>query len=283
MRPPHPPENIRQPIEQVTSHPWFERLARFGYVTKGIVYFIIGLLAAQLALGIGGGTVDNEGALQTIATQPFGIFLLAIVTIGMISYALWRFTQAALDPEHTHEETDAKNIAERLGYAFSGVVYTGLAFSAIKIITGAGTSGGDSTQDWTARVLAQPFGQWLVGLGGAVVIGVGLYYIYKALKRKFRGELKLQEMSPNERKWAIRVGQFGMTARGIVFAVIGIFLIQAAIHSNASEARGIGAALAALLEQPFGRWLLGFVAFGLIAYSVYCVVEARYRRTVGSS
>lgn len=278
------PEEMKQPIQQVTAHPWFERLARLGYVAKGIIYFIIGLLATQVALGIGGRTTDNEGALETIVTQPFGKFLLAIVTLGMIGYALWRFVEAVFDPEHKGQKTDAKQIAQRLGYATSGAAYLGLALTAVKLIAGTGGGGGgSSTQDWTARVLAQPFGRWLVGLAGIVVIGVGLYMIYKALKEKFRGELNWQHMSANERTWATRIGKFGLTARGIVFGAIGIFLAQAALKSDASEAKGIGEALAALAAQPFGRWILGFVAFGLIAYSIYCVVEARYRRIANTT
>lgn len=275
---------MKQPIQRVTAHPWFARLARSGYVAKGIIYFIIGLLAAQVALGIGGRMTDNEGALETIVTQPFGKFLLAIVMLGMIGYALWRFVEAIFDPEHKGQKTDAKQIAQRLGYAASGAAYLGLALTAVKLIAGtAEESSGSATQDWTGRVLAQPFGRWLVGLAGMVVIGVGLYMIYKAVKEKFRGELNWQQMTPNERTWATRIGKFGMTARGIVFGVIGIFLAQAALKSDPSEARGLGEALAALLEQPFGRWILGFVAFGLIAYSAYCVVEARYRRIANTA
>lgn len=277
-------EEIKQPIRQATSHPWFERLARLGYVSKGIVYFIIGLLAAQVALGVGGRTTDSEGALQTIVTQPFGKFLLAIVTLGMVSYALWRLIEAIFDPGNQGQKPEAKRIGKRLGYAASSAAYAGLALTAIKLITGTGGgNSSNSTQDWTARFLAQPFGRWLVGLAGIVVIGVGLYMIYEAFKGKFRSELNWQQMSASERTWATRIGKFGIAARGIVFAVIGIFLTQAALKSDPGQAKGVGEALAALAQQPYGRWLLGFVALGLIAYSIYSVVEARYRRIANTA
>lgn len=277
-------EEIKEPIRQAASHPWFERLARLGYVSKGIVYFIIGLLAAQVALGVGGRTTDSQGALQTIVTQPFGKFLLAIVTLGMIGYALWRLVEAIFNPEQRGQKTDAKQIGKRLGYAASSIAYAGLALTAIKLITGTGgTNSGSSAQDWTARFLAQPFGQWLVGLAGVVVIGVGLYMIYQAFKGKFRAELNWQQMNASERTWATRIGKFGVTARGIVFAAIGIFLTQAALKSDPSQAKGIGETLAALAQQPYGRWILGFVACGLIAYSLYSIVEARYRRIANTA
>jgi hypothetical protein len=273
-----PTDHLQQPIQQAASNPWFERLARSGYAAKGLVYFIVGLLAAQAAVGSGGRTTDTSGALSEIVTQPFGKFLLSIVTIGLIGYALWRLVQASLDPEHSGRDVDAKRIAQRIGYAFSGFAYIGLAFTAVKLILGRSGGNSDTTQDWTARFLSQPFGQWLVGLGGLIVIGIGLSMLYQAYKATFRRELKLQEMSHTEQTWAERLGRFGIGARGIVFGLIGIFLIQAALQSDASRAKGLGGALAALADQPFGPWLLGLVALGLIAYSIYSVVEARYRQ-----
>lgn len=270
---------LSQSARRVASHRWFERFARFGYAAKGIVYFVVGLLAAQAAFTTGGKTTDSSGALQTIITQPFGKFLLALVTIGLIGYACWRFVQTAFDPEHRYENKGVQAIGRRLGYAFSALAYSSLAVTALNLIFGVGGSrGGDSTRDWTARMLSQPFGRWLVGLVGAITIGVGVYYLYNAFKSKFMEELRQSQMSMTERKWAKRAGQFGTAARGIVFGIIGIFLIVAAWRSDATEARGLGGALATLAQQPYGAWLLGCVALGLIAYSVYSLVEARYRQ-----
>ncbi|PSB11366.1 hypothetical protein C7B61_06200 [filamentous cyanobacterium CCP1] len=283
-QPNSPQDALKRPVKRVASHPWVEPLARFGYAAKGLVYFIIGLLAAQAAAGPGGRTTDTEGALQTIMTQPFGQVLLGIVAIGLVGYALWRFVQALLDPLHSHEETDAKRIVQRLGYAFSGLAYGGLAITAVKLIAGAASAAsgnGDTSnapQDWTALLMDQPFGRWLVGLGGLLTIGLGLSYLYQAYKLKFRDEFKLNEMTTTERRWTTRLGRFGIAARGVVFGVIGIFLIVAAWKFDPSEAIGLGGALQALSEQPFGPWLLGAVAFGLIAYGIYSGLEARYRR-----
>ncbi|MBD2103356.1 DUF1206 domain-containing protein [Leptolyngbya sp. FACHB-261] len=279
-----PLENLKQPVAQAASNPWVERLARSGYAAKGVVYVIVGLLAAQAALGTGGKTTDTSGALQTIVTQPFGKFLLSLVTVGLLGYALWRFVQAVVDPEHANQDAGAKRWAQRFGYALSGLGYAGLALTALKLISGSGggsgssSGGSNSTQDWTARILSQPFGQWLVGLLGAIVIGVGFSYFYKAYAGKFRREFKLNEMSDTEESWAMRVGRFGIAARGVVFTIIGGFLIQAALNSDPSQAKGLGGALASLAQQPFGPWLLGIVALGLVAYGLYSGFEARYRR-----
>ncbi|NJL37134.1 MAG: DUF1206 domain-containing protein [Leptolyngbyaceae cyanobacterium SM1_4_3] len=262
------------------SSDWIERFARFGFASKGVVYAVIGILAAQAAFTAGGETTDPQGALQSIVVQPFGQILLALIAIGLAGYVLWRLLQAVLDPEGIG--SDVKGIAQRLGYATSGLIYAGLSFSAIKLAAGAAagsSDGGDSSaQDWTARILSQPFGQWLVGLGGAFVIGLGFYFFYEAFSAKFCKELKIREMSQAERKAATWFGRVGITSRGIVYTIIGIFLMVAARQSNPEQARGVGGALGALAQQPYGPWLLGIVALGLILYGAYMGLYAKYRR-----
>jgi len=275
-------DNIKQSIGQAASHPWFERLARLGYASKGLVYFIVGFLAAQAAFSMGGRTTDTSGALSEIVNQPFGKFLLFLVTIGIIGYALWRIVQTILDPEHQGQKMDAKRIAQRIGYALSALGYAGLALTAVKLIMGSGRSNSNTTEDLTAQILAQPFGQWLVGLAGSIVIGVGFSYFYEAYKAKFRRHFKLDEMSQTEQTWATRLGRFGIAARGVVFVIIGFFLIQAARLSDASQTKGLGDVLGILAQQPFSPVILALVPLGLIAYGIYSVIEARYRRIIGS-
>ncbi|BAY79313.1 hypothetical protein NIES25_57970 (plasmid) [Nostoc linckia NIES-25] len=271
------PENVKQPVREAASHLWVEQLARLGYAAKGLVYFIVGLLAAQAAFGSGGKTTDSSGALETIVTQPFGKFLLSIVTLGLIGYALWRFVQTILDPEYSSQQMNGKRIVKRLGYAVSAIAYLSLAITSIKLIIGSSSSNSDSVKDWTIYFLNKPFGRWLVFVLGLIVIGVGISLLYQAYKGKFRRHFKLYQMSQTEQIWAMRLGRFGIAARGIVFSMIGIFIMLAAIKFDASQARGLGGALAALANQPFGPWILGVVALGLIAYGMYCVIEARYR------
>ncbi|MDX2097100.1 MAG: DUF1206 domain-containing protein [Leptolyngbyaceae cyanobacterium bins.59] len=275
-----PLSNLQKPARQMASHPWLEKLARFGYAAKGTVYFIVGLLAAQAAFTTGGKTTDTNGALATIVNQPFGKFLLGLVTIGLVGYALWRIVQTWFDPEHAGESRSAKRIVQRIGYAFSALSYLGLALTAAKLLMDVGVQSGDSTQDWTAQLMAQPFGRWLVGAAGLGVISVGLSYLYEAYKASFQRHFQQQQMGQTERKWAKWMGQFGIAARGIVFGIIGLFLVLAALRANAREARGLGGALATLAQQPFGPWLLGIIALGFIAYSIYSLIEARYRRIV---
>lgn len=262
---------------QMAVNPWIEQLARFGYAVKGVVYLMVGLLAMPV-LGIGSNAAGTSDPLRIIVTQPFGKILLTVVAVGLVSYAVWRFIQAFIDPEH--QGKDAKRVVQRLIYALSGASYTVLALTAIQIVFGWGSNNSSWRQDWTARLLAQPFGQWLVGIIGALVFGVGVSYMYRAYTAKFRERFQLLQMSITQIKWATRIGRFGIAARGIAFGIIGLLLIQAAVQSDPGEAKGLGGALQTLAQEPVGRWILGVVAVGLIAYAIHMLVLARYRRII---
>jgi Domain of Unknown Function (DUF1206) len=269
-------------IDHVAAHPWIERVARFGYATKGAVYMLVGAMATLTAIGTGGETTDTHGALQAIEMQPFGKIVLGTVAFGLVGYVIWRWVQAIADTED--KGTSLKGISIRIGYAGSGLVYAGLAFTAAKVLIDVGDpdSSTEKAQQWTARLMSMPYGAWLVGLVGVCILVFGLYQIYKGYKAKFRKRLKLGQMSMVKKAWATWSGRVGYAARGVVFCIIGFLLIQAARHFNPKEAEGLEGALDALARQAFGRWILATVAVGLIAYGFYMLVEARYRIIAGS-
>jgi hypothetical protein len=273
-------QQVEQATRQVARNPWITRLGRLGYVARGSVYLVVGLLAALAAIGWGGAVTDSQGALTTILAQPLGGVLLALVALGLFGYALWRAIQCFADTEGKGGE--AKGLAVRFGYLVSGVIYGALGLSAIQLLRGVG-GGGDDAQAWTARLMEQPAGRWLVALVGAIIVGVGLYQLYKGISKRFCEELRTGEMSEVERRWAERLGLFGHVAHGVVLGIVGGFVLLAALRYDPSEARGIEGALAALLNRPFGPWLLGAVALGLVAYGVYNMFEARYRQMIRST
>ncbi len=255
--------------------PLVERLARFGYATKGAVYIIVGILATLAAMDAGGRTTDSQGVFQELFNEPFGHVLIIAVTAGLFGYAVWRFAEALFDAEG--KGNDLKAMAIRAGYAFSGLIHAGLAWSAARLALGSGGGGGEEEKKgWTARLLKLPFGPWLVALAGVGFICFGLYQIYKGFKTKFRKRIEVGKMSSREQALATRAGQIGFAARGVVFNIIGYFLIRAAFYHNPGEVRGLDGALSALAEQPMGRVMLGIVAAGLIAYGFYMLIEARY-------
>lgn len=258
------------------ARPWIVALARLGYAARGVVYAVVGVLALRLAFGSGGETTGAEGAIRTIAEQPFGKALLAVVALGLAGYALWKLVQAAANPEG---ETGGKGAAKRLTALASGILYGGLALGAFRLLTGSGGGGeGDSARSWTAEAMAKPFGRWLVVLAGVAVLAYGLRMISNAATESFMRHFAAAQMSPGERLWTRRAGKLGLAARGIVFAIVGGFLVRAGLDADPGEARGLEGALDSLAAQPYGPFLLGLVAIGLIAFGVYGLVEARYRR-----
>lgn len=255
---------------------WIERMARFGYAAKGVVYVLVGVLAFQAAFNWGGQVTGSKGAFQTIAAQPFGNFLLFIIAIGLLGYVLWRFVQALWDPEH--RSNGAESLGRRITYGINGLVYGSLAIFALKVVFGQSSSSGSSSSQQTATLMSQPFGRWLVALVGVAIVAYGFYCFYRAATVKFRQKLKLREMSLAEEKWAIRIGRFGLASKGVVSVIIGYFFIQAAKSADPSQARTTEGALQAIQQQSFGAVLMGIVALGLIAYGIHMGVQARYRR-----
>jgi hypothetical protein len=271
---------VAEQAERITraASPWIVRLARFGYAAKGVVYVLIGSITAYGAFKGGERPTDSQGALEQILYRPFGRVLLGVVAAGLASYALWRLTQAVMDTEDKGRKL--KGLAVRFGYACIGLVYAGLGYSAVQLILGYGAGKGSdqSSREWTALVFALPFGRLLAGLAGLGVIGFGCWQCYKAFTAKFREKWMRHEMSERARTLATRAGQVGLTARGVVFGIVGIFLIQAALRARPDEARGLSGALRALEQRPHGPYILGAVALGLVVYGLYMFVEARHRR-----
>ncbi|HEX8551898.1 MAG TPA: DUF1206 domain-containing protein [Abditibacteriaceae bacterium] len=268
--------DAKQSVRQAerNARPWTIALARMGHAAKGIVYVIIGFLAFRAAFGSGGETTNSQGALHKIAQQPFGGILLFIVGVGLAGYALWRFVQSGLDTDF--KGSDFKGIFQRIGYALSGFAYAGLAFSAFKIVLHV-RSKSASQQDWTAALMSQPLGQWLVAIVGLIVIGVGLNAFYKSCTAKFCKHLETTKMSRRELAWVSFIGRAGYAARGVVLSVIGWFLVQAARQANPKQSRGLDQALDTLAHRSSGNLILGIVATGLIAYGIYALAETRYR------
>jgi Domain of Unknown Function (DUF1206) len=268
-----PVDEARERGEGFADSQAFEWLARGGLVARGVIYAVIGILAVKLALGDGGKTTDQNGALQTIARQPFGKALLVIVTIGLAGYAIWRLLRAAIGrgPESSDDTKD------RLDGAWSGISYALLCVTAVSILIGSGGSSGSPDQS-TGGVLGWPGGQVVVVIAGLVAIGAGIEQGWKGISRTFLEDSKTEEMSESVERVFTALGGFGHAARMVVFTLVGYFFIRAALDYNPHKAVSLDGALTALSHASYGPVLLGVVALGLIGFAAYSIADARYRR-----
>ncbi|QFP75696.1 DUF1206 domain-containing protein [Deinococcus sp. AJ005] len=269
----------RSQVERASRRvaPGLEALARFGYASKGVVYGTIGVLALSLALGGGGATTDTKGALLRLQDLPAGSALLWLLVVGLGGYALWQLLRAVLDPEH--QGTEAKGLVKRAGYLISGVVYLTLAvFSARVAAPGSASRAQNSEAQTASQVLELPGGQVLLGLAGVVLLAVAFRQFYNAYGARFMKHMAFTDVGAQYQGTLKRVGQVGVSARGLLLAIVGVFLLAAAWRNQASIVIGTSEALAWLREQPAGQFLLGAVALGTLCYGLWCVIQALYRR-----
>jgi Domain of Unknown Function (DUF1206) len=273
---------VKREVDRAARSTWARWLARLGLVAKGATFGLVGLLAIRVAIEGSGKVEDRPGALEQIAQTGYGRFLLAALAVGLGGYAIWRFIEAAVGRTlETGEEQSALKrvglVARGLFYAWLSVMSAALVFSADEPVTGGG-GGGSAKEDRATRIaLEHTLGRYLVIAVGLAILGASLFNLVRALTRKFRKDLKEQQMGSQERRWYTALGVVGHLARAVIFALIGIFLIRAAWEYDPKEAIGFDGALSKLAHAEYGPVLLGVVAAGLISYGLFCLVQARYR------
>jgi hypothetical protein len=261
----------------VKDSAWFAWAGRIGHIAKAVSYAAIAVLALQVAFGDRAEPQDREGVLRELAGQPFGGTVLWVLAVGFGAYALWQFVRAFLD--RSRDGSDAEGLAKRAHHLGVGVIYVASTVAAVSLARGSGSGGtGSNEKAETATVLEWPAGRWIVGAVALGLLVYGAYNLVKAKNQKFRKDLDESGMSPTVRTWTTRSGSIGHAARGVVFALVGFFLAKAAWEYDPDEAVGIDGALARLAHRSYGTWLLAAVALGLLAYAVFCLVQARYRR-----
>jgi Domain of Unknown Function (DUF1206) len=261
--------------EAFTGTPLFEGLARAGYAARGVIYALIGVLALRLADGVEAPRPSQQGAMHQIAQQRFGHALLLATAIGLAGYALWRLAQALVG--HTPEYGRHSKL-DRIGAMGSCIAYTAFFLLAISVLRGTDGNSSEETKRTTAGILEWPAGRELVGAAGLLFIGIAAYQAYLGLSKKFLTYSKTGQMSAGTLKTFTFIGVVGLVARAIAFALIGIFVLRAAINYTPRDAVGIDGALARLTQHTYGTAALIAVAVGLIAFGVYSIADTRYRK-----
>jgi hypothetical protein len=261
-----------------TGGGWIEGIERFGFVARGLLYIIMGGLALQLALGVGGKTSDPVGALKYLAGQPYGKVLLVAMIVGLAGYSFWGFMRSLFDA--LGKGSDAKGLAQRAGYLISALSYGALILPAYRLISSPAATGqqAGNPQSITAQLMSKPFGVFLVYLFGAFWVVAGLGQLYLAITHGFMRDLSPRQMSAPEQRWAKVLGRIGYAARAVVYGTLGYFILRAAATANPQQAQNFDGVLAKLLQGPSGHILLGLVAAGLVLFGLYSALSARWYR-----
>lgn len=257
---------------------WRSKLARTGLIAKGALYTALGLLAIQVAQGdAASGTVSREGAVELVAQQPLGQWLLVLFTIGLFALAAWQGILA-----WTGDPVEGSETKDRVKYGAKALIYLATAVTALTALIGSarGGSGGGSEDQAAGMLMGWPGGPWLVALLGCGVLALAAYQMYKhAYKTEFMQRLSVRDSGDVGRN-VERAGRTGYAARSVVLAITGIFFIVAAVQHDPSEAVGLSGALRVLSQQEWGPAMLWFVALGFLLYGGFCFAEAKYRRGV---
>lgn len=221
---------------------------------------------------------SKKGVFDTILKQKGGQILLGVVLVGLLCYCAWRFHEAFDKKDGTFSK---KSNGKRLRYLFSGLVYLSLAVYGARLLLFDEKDNGDSTQSMVADLLTKPFGQWLVGIFGLTIAGVGIYQAWYGLSEKYRKHVGNLGLHSRHSRMMLVAGKAGYIARGIVWLIIAWLLLKAAVHASSNEAGDTGKAFGFLENSPFGSYMLGALGLGLICYGLFSFVRARYEHFRG--
>jgi hypothetical protein len=246
--------------------------ARAGYIVLGVVHIVIGLVAISIVTGGARGTADQSGAMAQIRQTPVGVLLLWVIVIGLLALAIWQIVQAVVE----RDPDTKKRWGYRVKYVGTAVAYIAIGWTALVAALGGQSSSAQSSETFTAKLLATPGGVFLVVLIGLIVAGVGVAFVVRGVTRAFKKHLSLP--SGVTRSGIVTFGVVGYVAKGIAVGVAGILFVVAAFAHDPAKAGGLDAALHTLATLPFGAVILWVVGAGLVIYGVFCFARARYAR-----
>lgn len=254
-------------------------MGHIGYVAEGVLYLLIGGFALFAAVAPHRKPSGSGDIMTKLGHARSGDVLLALVAIGLAAFVFWQLLVAIRDPEHRAERTTLRRRVTRLGHLFNGVLQSVLVVDAVWSLLGLGAAESDQHAQarWTARVMALPAGRYAVGMVGIGIALFGLYQFYRAVTHSKTDTVDLSRT--RLRLPIIALSAYGFSARGVLFGLLGGYLIYSAWRHDARYSSGIAGALGSLKQNlPIGAALLAAVAAGLTSYGLSLIIKERYRR-----
>lgn len=252
-----------------------EKLARFGLFAKSLVYTLISLLSALAAYNINKKTsVDTETTVHYLSNQFFSTIVLIIIVLGLLAYIVLRLYQTFAD--HKDEVDDSTGILERLAYFSSAIIYSLIAFFAVKLIVTV-QSHSNMRRSILGDFLLHEYGKTAISLIAVILIIKGILQIYRAYSASFKEGLKESSMHTTKYEFLVIAGSIGVAARGIVILIISYILYK--ITQIDTEIGEIHSEIWSLLENQCGSIFLAIIAIGLLAYAYFVFMQARYTRS----
>jgi len=263
----------RQAGQRLRRTRGYHVLVTIGLLSYGVVHLLIAWIALRVAWG-GGGDADQQGALRTLARTDAGPALLVVVAAGMLTLAVWQVAEAALGSGRVAQQPDeAHRTRKRLSSAGRAVVYLLLGVSALRLVVGVGSSGGQE-EGLTSRLMGFPLGRVLVLAVAAAILAVAVHQVVRGVKQRFTEDLR-----GDRTRSTLLLGSAGYVAKGVALGVVAGLFAYAAFSYDADKAGGLDAALHTVRSQPLGSVLLTVLAAGFAAFGLYCFVWSRNART----
>jgi hypothetical protein len=247
-------------------------LARAGHAGRGAVFLILGGFAGMAAVDHASRPVGTTSAVRDLLGSSAGWALAVMIVACLLCFAVFRASEAILDLHNFGDDLYA--VLRRAALGTAGLFYAGVAIVAASIVLGWNIAPEDvMVRGWTAWFLAVPGGAWIIGLAGAITVVVGIGLAVAGLRASFKRRVRLARET---RTYVTALGTVGMTARSVVFIMIGGFLVFAAVTRDPQKAEGFGGALAVIQHQPHGDWLLGVAALSLLTFGLFGISEALF-------
>lgn len=248
-----------------------QKVRKFGFLTKGFIYAIIGILTFLAAFDLGGKIANKNSVISFLEQQLFGKILLFILGLGMLSYANWRFYKSFI----VLKKKDTKNkFIFSIDYFFRGLIYASFSLSILYQVFNLKLNR-VSKETVVSKILDIENGIYILYSIAFMVLISSLNQFYIAFSKNYLKNIK-KTNNIESFEFLNKSGRFGITARGISFLIFSWFIFKASSNSNPDQVKGTQEMFSYLQSLTLGNFLMAVMAIGFISYGIFQYFYARY-------